>query len=50
MVVMQPGAAMSEDLWTVHRDTLRQLYIVENKTLKEVKSIMESFNGFPEVP
>jgi hypothetical protein len=50
MIAMQPDAAMAEDLWIVHRDTLRQLYIVENKTLKEVKSTMESFNGFPKVP
>lgn len=50
MMAMQPDTAMDEDLWIVHRDTLRKLYIVENKTLKEVKSTMESLNGFPKVP
>jgi hypothetical protein len=50
MMAMQPDTAMAEDLWVVHQDMLRQLYIVENKTLKEVKSAMESLSGFPEVP
>ena len=46
--LVQPDAASSQvqDPWILHRETLRQLYIVEKKTLKEVKATMENFHGF----
>ena len=45
---VQPDAASSQvqDPWILHRETLRQLYIVENRTLKEVKTAMENLHGF----
>jgi hypothetical protein len=50
MSALQPDVVPSDDPWIMHLETFRQLYIAENKTLKEVKSIMESLNGFPEAP
>ncbi|KAN0076482.1 Ankyrin repeat-containing domain protein [Elaphomyces granulatus] len=41
-----PASSQVQDPWILHRETLRQLYIVEKKTLKEVKAIMETFHGF----
>ena len=32
--------------WTMHRSTIARLYIEENKTLKEVMSIMKHSYGF----
>ena len=44
------GIAESDlNIWIKHEATLRQLYIQENKPRKEVKSIMESVYGFPEM-
>lgn len=35
------------DEWAQHEPIIRQLYEVERKTLKEVKSILEKEHGFP---
>ncbi|KIM98440.1 hypothetical protein OIDMADRAFT_146992 [Oidiodendron maius Zn] len=44
------GVAESDlNMWIEHEATLRRLYIQENKPRKEVKSIMESVYGFPEM-
>jgi len=37
----EPASPHVQDPWILHQETLRQLYIVENKTLKEVKATME---------
>ncbi|OXV06344.1 hypothetical protein Egran_05889 [Elaphomyces granulatus] len=41
-----PASSQVQDPWILHRETLRQLYIVEKKTLKEVKATMETCYGF----
>ncbi len=35
-----------EAMWDNHKDTLRRLYVSEEKTLKEVMTIMASTHGF----
>ncbi|ROV97826.1 hypothetical protein VPNG_08672 [Cytospora leucostoma] len=35
-------------IWDEHRDVLHHLYILDDKTLKQVKEIMESAYQFPE--
>jgi hypothetical protein len=43
-------AAEPKDLsvWFENKEMFRQLYIVEKKSLKQVKEIMETQHGFPE--
>lgn len=36
-------------MWTQHRDRLKQLFVMEKKTLKQVKHMME-IEGFPTHP
>jgi hypothetical protein len=36
-------------MWTQHRDRLKQLFVAEKKTLKQVKDMMET-EGFPTHP
>ena len=38
------------DIWDRYEPLLRRLYVGEQKTLKEVKKIMETLHGFPEMP
>ncbi|KAH8899037.1 hypothetical protein GQ53DRAFT_759240 [Thozetella sp. PMI_491] len=37
-------------LWEKNRELLKQLYIVEKKTLEKVKEDMEQMHGFPSTP
>jgi hypothetical protein len=46
----RPLADAADNIWTAHQDTLRRLYLVERKTLKQVKQVMESQHGFPKTP
>jgi Clr5 domain len=36
----QAGGSSVEDLWNAHRETIRVLYLEQNKTLKDVQGIM----------
>lgn len=36
-----------EDLWLQHKDVIHQLYIIDNKTLTQVKDAMENEHDFP---
>ncbi|KAI0805089.1 hypothetical protein GGR55DRAFT_656989 [Xylaria sp. FL0064] len=38
------------DVWTENAALIRELYISERKTLKQVKEILESQHGFPTFP
>lgn len=42
-----PEAALLDRLWLDHTDVLYRLYIIENRTLSEVKLAMESQYRFP---
>jgi hypothetical protein len=41
---------LQKDLWRENETTLRQLYLKERRTLKDVKRIMENERGFPMTP
>ncbi|KAI0521678.1 hypothetical protein F5B22DRAFT_643850 [Xylaria bambusicola] len=43
----RPFSTLEMDIWRMHESILQKLYIEENKTLKEVKDIMELHHGFP---
>lgn len=36
-----------EGLWLQHKDVLHRLYIIENRTLSQVKHAMENGHEFP---
>ncbi|KAI8953416.1 hypothetical protein F4801DRAFT_537545 [Xylaria longipes] len=42
--------AAEVDVWTQNAALIRQLYISERKTLKQVKEVLESQHGFPTFP
>ncbi|KAI1486688.1 hypothetical protein F5X96DRAFT_653932 [Biscogniauxia mediterranea] len=46
---MAPVTAMPS-IWQRHRDLFRQLYVVERKTLRDIKKTMEEEHGFPQTP
>ena len=46
------GSAHNErdfSLFEQHESKLRQLFLQENKSLKQVKHEMEAYHGFPEI-
>lgn len=43
----EAGIENLESLWLQHENVIQHLYIVQNKTLKEVKNAMESAHEFP---
>lgn len=43
----ESGVECLQSLWLEHKDVLHLLYIVENKTLVQLKHIMESVYDFP---
>lgn len=45
----EPDVRGLQDLWLQHKNFLHQLYISENKTLSQVKHVMESVHAFPEL-
>lgn len=42
--------ADTDDIWQRHNVVIRDLYGKERKTLREVKHIMETEYGFPDLP
>jgi hypothetical protein len=43
-----PAKALRESVdWQKFKDILHRLYILERRTLKEVKEVMEATHGFP---
>jgi Clr5 domain len=36
----------TEDAWNIHQETLRRLYLTENRSLKDVRHIMEETHNF----
>jgi hypothetical protein len=46
-VIPYPTEPKDMSVWFEHRDQFRRLFLEENKTLREVKAIMESHHAFP---
>jgi hypothetical protein len=42
MSALPAEGSSTDDPWEVHRETIRRLYLVENKSLKEVRNVMEN--------
>lgn len=40
----------SRDIWVEYKPVIKRLYEGEEKTLKEVKAILEEQHGFPAAP
>jgi hypothetical protein len=46
MPTLPEDRAASQYRWEIHKETLRKLYLVEKKTLKEVGEFMAKSNNF----
>ena len=44
------GDQAEDALWRNHKEIFNQVYLVEGKSLSQVKQLMESDHGFPELP
>lgn len=47
---MPSTMAEDQDVWLRYKPDFMQLYVVEGKSLKNVKAIMETKYGFPAAP